>query len=709
MYQQANFTEVLERLTDGFVVVDKSWHYSYINNKAGEILNCDPKTTIGKHIWTELPERINQLFYKACYKAMETQQYIYLEDFNAIYGHWFENHIYPSSEGISIFFRNISNKKKAEEAIKVSEEKFRTLVHQAPDGIFLCDLDGNYLEANEGAARITGYSIDELKQMNGSDIVPAVELKKSPLKLEEIKRGGPVYVERIIRRKDNILIEVEISAKLMSGDKVIVIMRDISENKKIQEQIIREKELSDSIINSLPGIFYLFDANRNILRWNKNFETVSGYTADEIRQIKPIDFYEGKGRKLVQENFTKTLQEGWAAFEANFVSKKGELIPFFFTGVLVSYEGEPCLLGTGIDISVGKKAEQEKEFERRDKESLINSTEDLIWSVSKDLKLIAANDAFIKSLKNVTDITFQPGDDLMMENVFPSNLLLLWEGLYRKALAGEKFTKEIYIAATESTAASWSEINFHPVYHDKEITGLACYARDITERNKVEKEIKATTEQLRQLTAHLQSIREEERKRIGREIHDELGQQLTAIKMDIAWIDKKIPEDAALIKIKLKNIIGLLDGSHISVRRILNELRTDILETYGLTAALEWQGRQFTTNTGIALTFTCAEADLKVEDPLATCIFRVFQEALTNVTKYAQAQQVNASLNLTGNKIVFSIEDDGKGFDIKLLINRRSFGILGMRERVASVKGKFKLISSPGKGTKILLTIPVKM
>ncbi len=135
--------------------------------------------------------------------------------------------------------RDITERKIAEQAIKESEDKFRTLVQQAADGIFIVDLEGNYLEANESAARLTGYSIEELKKMNAADIVEPGDLKKNPIKLEEIKTGNPVFTERVIKRKDKALINVEISAKLMSNGKVIAILRDITERKKAEETILQ--------------------------------------------------------------------------------------------------------------------------------------------------------------------------------------------------------------------------------------------------------------------------------------------------------------------------------------------------------------------------------------------------------------------------------------------------------------------------------------
>jgi signal transduction histidine kinase len=188
--------------------------------------------------------------------------------------------------------------------------------------------------------------------------------------------------------------------------------------------------------------------------------------------------------------------------------------------------------------------------------------------------------------------------------------------------------------------------------------------------------LKQSYEEIRRLTEHLQKIREEERIHIAREIHDELGQQLTAIKMDVAWIDKKTPEETTDIKVKLKNIIELLDVSNQSIRRILSELRPRILDEHGWLEAIEWLGRQFAETTGIPVKFTTPERDIKVSEQIATCIFRVCQEAFTNITRYALAKNVSISIKIIKENIILIIEDDGIGFDTASVQNKKSFGIL---------------------------------
>lgn len=235
---------------------------------------------------------------------------------------------------------------------------------------------------------------------------------------------------------------------------------------------------------------------------------------------------------------------------------------------------------------------------------------------------------------------------------------------------------------------------------------VAAFVRDITIRKKVQEQLNKNNEELRRLTDHLVTIREEERRRIGREIHDELGQQLTAIKMDVAWLDKKTTVEDRQHKNKLSNILQLLDGSNQSVRRILNELKPSILDEYGLVDAIEAQANQFTANTGIPVQLKGFVPDLKFSEEIATCVFRFFQESLTNITRYAMAKKVVTSLKLLNGKLIVSVQDDGKGFDVQSTLNKKTFGILGMKERVRAMNGRFELESTIGKGTKIKVTLP---
>ena len=179
--------------------------------------------------------------------------------------------------------------------------------------------------------------------------------------------------------------------------------------------------------------------------------------------------------------------------------------------------------------------------------------------------------------------------------------------------------------------------------------------------------------------------------------------------MDVAWLDKKIPEQETIYKNKLKNIIEMLDSSNRSIRRILSELRPGILDDNGLLEALEWLGNQFTANTGVPLHFTTTENVFKSSAAVVTCIFRVYQEALTNIKRYANATKVLTSLHIENGIICVQIEDNGNGFTPGSVQTHKSYGLLGMKERVLSLGGIFELNSVIGNGTKIIIKLPVNI
>jgi PAS domain S-box-containing protein len=230
---------------------------------------------------------------------------------------------------------------------------------------------------------------------------------------------------------------------------------------------------------------------------------------------------------------------------------------------------------------------------------------------------------------------------------------------------------------------------------------------DKTEQEQAKDELIATTEQLRQLASHLQNIREEERTNIAREIHDELGQQLTGLKMDISFINRKINTEDEKITNKLKSSLELIDNTINTVRKIAAELRPSILDDLGLAEAIDWQGSEFTKRTGIPVDFNCNCDDEKFSPAISIAVFRIFQEALTNVVRHADATMITSNLDKQGNYLYLTIKDNGKGFNATQQKQRKTLGLLGMKERVAILNGKYTIESEAGKGTNIVVQIPL--
>ncbi len=581
----AGMEDILARIADAFVALDNNWCYTYMNKKAGEIFNSNPKEVIGKYMWPDIPEGNHQIFYKACHQAKAEQRDIHVEEYYPADGKWYENHIYPSPKGLSIFIRNITERKDAELKLITNEKKFKTLLERCTDGLTVTDFDGVVLDMSPSGNQILGYDSMEIVGKIRPDLIHPEDVEKVVKAFNDLKKDPSVIqaVEYRHKMPDGKYKWLECSYSYLLDhphlNGIILNYRDITERKKADQELKRSE-----------------------LRYRRLFES----------------------------------------------AKDGILILNAATGRIV--DANPFLL-TLVEYS-------EKELLGKE-----------LWEIGTFKDIVESKEAFLQLQKK----KYIHYDDLPL-----------------KSKSGKvidvEFISNVYLADGQKV--------------------IQCNIRVITESKKTAADIKNANDQLRQLTAHLHDILEEERTRIGREIHDDLGQQLTAIKMDVVWIDKKISGDLTTVKSKLKNINTLLDSSNLSVRNILNELRPAVLDNYNLINALEWQGHQFTENTGIPLTFSCAAEKFNLDPQVSISLFRIFQEAITNIKKYAAAKKVTVVLAHSDDMLVLKIKDNGKGFNTEILKTQQSFGILGMKERVTAAKGKFELISSPGKGTKIIISIP---
>jgi PAS domain S-box-containing protein len=242
---------------------------------------------------------------------------------------------------------------------------------------------------------------------------------------------------------------------------------------------------------------------------------------------------------------------------------------------------------------------------------------------------------------------------------------------------------------------------------------IATYAiyRDITEGKRAEDQIKATSEQLRALSASLQSAREEEGTRIAREIHDELGGALTSLKWDLESLDKVISESRDQSKLqvlreKIKSMLGLSETTISAVRRISSELRPCVLDDLGLAEAIEWQALQFEARTGITCNCDCSLENISLNEEQSTVAFRILQEALTNILRHAQATRVDIAMKEEPGVFVLTISDNGRGITEDDKSRLQSLGLLGMRERAHLIGAEIDVTGVEGQGTVVTLRVP---
>ena len=227
------------------------------------------------------------------------------------------------------------------------------------------------------------------------------------------------------------------------------------------------------------------------------------------------------------------------------------------------------------------------------------------------------------------------------------------------------------------------------------------------ERKRAEDKLRRSMEQLRALSVYLQYVREDERIRISRQVHDELGQALTGLKMDLYWLANRLPKKYRTVHEKTRAMSAHIDATIQTVRRIATELRPGILDDLGLVAAIEWQAQEFQKRTGIECVVSSDLKDTILDQDLNTAFFRIFQETLTNIIRHAQASRVDVNLRQEEGALLLEVKDNGRGISEAELNDTRSIGVLGMRERAALLQGELQITGVPGQGTTVAVRIPL--
>jgi PAS domain S-box-containing protein len=472
----------------------------------------------------------------------------------------------------------------------------------------------------------------------------------------------------------------------------------------------RERSL-DRLINSSPDPIWLIDKELRLVIANKAFlESVHKDYGVRIREGDPVLFTEINEdyREIWKRLFDKVFQGERVTIEypdEGGIYKEGF---YFDLGLNPVYDEQGDIAGIGCftqDITQRKKTADLINRSR----SELSEAQKLAQSGTWSFDIITSKTTWSEGIYHVFGI--DPGTTAEITESFFHLVDEADQGRVHRARSlsrshGIPFDIEFGITTPSGEKRIIQSIGRSERDATNKIIRVFGTAQNITERKRAEEEIKASYQQFQELTSRSREILEEERTRIAREIHDELGQQLTSLKMDASWISNTIPEKDREIQEKLLNMIALIDDTVKTVRRISSELRPGILDDLGLLAALEWHAEEFEKRTGIVSHFVSELNDFNPEGKLATSIFRVYQEALTNIARHAGATRVETVFEKKEGHIRLTIKDDGQGFNLKEVKSRSSLGLIGMKERALMFQGDLVIEHNAPKGTIVILKIP---
>jgi len=606
------------------------------------------------------------------------------------------------------------------EKLRESEAYNRMLFDKSVIGLALATMDGQLVDVNPAYASTIGRTIEETLKLSYWDITPENYTEQEKLQLESlITRGvyGPYEKEYI--HKDGHLVPVRLQGQIIerAGKKYIwSSVEDITERKLKEEELrITEEKFHNAFHTSPVGITINRISDGKFLEVNDSFLKMFEFEHEEVINHTSLELNmltEDERKKLIKQQIATG---GLHNFELTFQTKSGRPIYTMFSSRPMDVKGERCHITTIIDITEKKLAE----------ENLINTHEQYRRAL-KQIKAVPYLryyncDKYNYIGEEILDFTgfgqseFSSSTWLLLRQ----EVIMLGEctGLTMDE-AGKEFRKGSkihwladYKIKTRSGEVRWLNDTAVQIKDQRgNIIGSLGVLQDITERREAEEKIKKSREELRALSAYLQTVREEERKHLAREMHDEVGQILTSIKMNLALMKRasetKTRKSEINISEEIISMSKLVDSAVTSIRKIITELRPELLDKLGLISAIEWCLEDFGIKTKIKCKLENDFEELALEQNTELTIFRIIQESLTNISKHAKAKHVKIKIKKISKNIAVEISDDGKGITPQELKGEKSFGLLGMSERARLINAKFEIIGKEGKGTTVRLVIP---
>jgi PAS domain S-box-containing protein len=460
------------------------------------------------------------------------------------------------------------------------------------------------------------------------------------------------------------------------------------------------------LAESLPQTIFQIDIHGNLMYSNiHGFESM-GYSLEDVENgFEVTDTFILQDRPRIRDNIRRILSgERILGQEYTALRKDGTTFPvMIFSSPLKRGDVTVGLKGIIVDISERKSYEEALKISEEKYRTLFDQKLDGVMVMDQDLKIMLANGAAaeIFGFESAADLGGRnffdfvaAGDEFglpyMVRNIFENGLMHLNEVRCKK-----KDGSEIWIALVCNS-----------IDYQGKIAGLASF-RDISLQKKADEELKRSRVEIQNLYAHSHMVREEERNLIAHEIHDELGQALTALQIDLYWMQKRLAPDDPQIQEKARAMSALISDSIASVQRICSRLSPPILDELGIIAALEWQLGEFEKRFGIDTEFRSGLTDLEITRECSIAIFRIVQEALTNVARHAAASRVSVRLRKRHGNLLVTIEDNGKGISESQLTSSYSYGLLGMKERALAFGGEFAIKRGRRGGTEVIFSIPI--
>jgi PAS domain S-box-containing protein len=646
-----------------------------------------------------------------------------------------------------------------------AEDRYRALVETAPDAIIV-HRDDHFLYANSAALRLYGAkSFEDLAAHTILDLVHRGDRDQSARRIQGAMKGDnlPPRATAILRLDGQEITVEAMAAPITYQGKIAVqaIIRDITVRRRMEEALQKaHRELEQKVVERTTDLAKSEERLRFIMDNMSEGCMILGFDWTYL-YVNASAARQGHGKR--EELIGRTMLEMYPGVErsevfAGYRRSMTERTPLRFESAFTFADGMTNWFEFSVDpvpegifvltVDVTERRRSLEELDRRNRELLtfhkiseiVLSTRSLEQSYDDIVDEICAATGFpiagigiydetrrmilLRGLRTIPSQADRPLLELSVDET-PSGVViqtgkpyvethLLENTKYRLSglrRSGAQTFVGYPMKVGQKTIGCLNLIHTDNIIISEQmgrwIESLANYVAVMTERKRAEEELRTSREQLRALSVYTQSAIEEERKRIAREIHDELGQELSLLQLELGLLSDQLPKSPKTLLSKAKAMTDLIDSSIRSVQRISTDLRPTLLDNLGLGAAVEWAVREFQKKTRIRCQVSVEPADLKLDQDRSTAVFRIMQETLTNILRHAKASHVTIRLEKHLESVVLTVRDDGEGIPADKIKDPHSVGLAGMRERVRPWNGTLVISGRPAQGTDVIVTLPL--
>ena len=614
--------------------------------------------------------------------------------------------------------RDQARREHAEQRLRESEQRTQLIINSVKDcAIYMLDPQGNIASWNAGAHALNGYLADEVIGRHFSVLYPPDRKDPPEKELVVATRRGWFEEECWHLRKDGTRYCADDMISAIRDEQATlrgfaVVTRDATLRIELREQTERARDHYLSLFSSFPNLVWRSDPSGKCDYLNQAWLDYTGLAMDEQRGEGWLDAMHGEDRTKWNETFTRALPDK-QPFELEFRlrradGKYGSMIcsarPYY--DIQGNYAGYLCSCYDNTQRREAEKAlkESEERYQR-----ITTNVPGMVFNLERGGDLIRRFRYVSQGSRAVTGL--DPAAIVADAESFfglmnDSDRVNLLATLDDSAARQSTWLWSGRLQPAHEATEKWITIRAKPRASAPDTTTWDGVVFDDTQSRLAQLQLERSREELRSLSRHLQTVREEEKARIAREVHDELGATLTGLRIDLDWlIDHQSTAPQGAIS-KYSGMLKLVESAVAATRKIVTDLRPSILDDLGLASAMRWQVGEYRKHSDLQFDLQTPDPDLIIDRERALVLFRIFQETITNVTRYARATRVDIDLTQRDAAYVMQIRDNGIGISGKDMLKATSHGIRGMRERAEQFGGTLIISGESGKGTTVVVTLP---